>query len=157
MHCRRICLKRAPLKPSYSFTLSAASHFGGEWEIKVCSFETNVTLIIGNQIVRHDEFSTLMVQIEALLNCRPLYEVSSDPNDTSVLTPGHCLTHEPLTSLPELQNLENINCLHRWQLEQKFIVTSRLEHANHIEYLHNLNQRERWHNSKIRKIRRNQK
>lgn len=127
----------------FSFNPPAASHFGGLWEINVRSFKTHLTRTIGNQILTYEEFSTLMVQIEALLNSRPLCEMSSDPNDTSVLTPGHFLTLEPLTSLPERQNLDSINCLDRWQLVQK--IHRDFWKRWHVEYLHTLNQRAKWH------------
>lgn len=64
----------------------------------------------------YDEFYTLLVQIEACLNSRPLTPLSTDPFDLSVLTPGHFLIGDSLSALPkpELSNLTN-NLLSRWQ------------------------------------------
>ncbi|XP_063911926.1 uncharacterized protein LOC135128776 [Zophobas morio] len=47
------------------------------------------------------EMSTLLIRIEACSNSRRLTPLSSDPNDLSILTPGHFLIGEPLTSFPE--------------------------------------------------------
>ena len=57
--------------------------------------------IIGKALLTSEEFSTLITQIEACLNSRPLIALSSDPNGPSHLSPGHFLTGAPLTSLPE--------------------------------------------------------
>ncbi|KAG5879632.1 hypothetical protein JTB14_011529 [Gonioctena quinquepunctata] len=38
---------------------------------------------------------------EAVLNSQPLCLMSTDPNDLSVLTPGHFLSLEPLTTIPD--------------------------------------------------------
>jgi hypothetical protein len=64
----------------------------------------------------------IMTQTEACLNSRPLGPLSNNPDDTQVLTPGHFLTHEPLTSLPEPDLLSApVNRLSRWQLLQRFL------------------------------------
>lgn len=57
--------------------------------------------------------------IEAVLNSRPLVTTSSDPNDFSVLIPGHFLTLESLSSVPE-NDFHNLSRLSHWQLLQKF-------------------------------------
>ena len=46
----------------------------------------------GSRKLQEDSFSTLICQIEALLNSRPLTSVSSDIRDVESLTPGHFLT-----------------------------------------------------------------
>lgn len=132
----------------WSFNPPAGAHFGGIWEAGIKSVKSHLLRVIGDQILTYEEFYTVLVQIEALLNSRPLCPVSSDPHDFSVLTPGHFLTLEPLTSLPssDLSNLK-LNRLSRWQLIQ------RLQHDFwrrwHCEYLNTLQQRTKWLNSEF--------
>ncbi|GFV40058.1 integrase catalytic domain-containing protein [Trichonephila clavipes] len=53
-------------------------------------------LLRGSEISYHElrrKLTTLMAQIEAVLNSCPLSPLSSDPNDLNPLTPGHFLTN----------------------------------------------------------------
>ncbi|GFY06359.1 integrase catalytic domain-containing protein [Trichonephila clavipes] len=47
------------------------------------------------------ECSTLLIQIEACLNSRPLTELSPDPSDFTALTPAHFLVGGPIHQFPE--------------------------------------------------------
>jgi hypothetical protein len=76
-------------------------HFGGLWEAGVKSLKYHWKRIIGKALLTFEEFSTLMTQVEACLNSRPLIALSNEPNDPSYLSPGHCLIGAPLTPLPE--------------------------------------------------------
>lgn len=60
------------------------------------SVKTHLCRVIGEQILSVEEFYTVLAQIEAVLNSRPLCLMSSDPNDLTILSPGHFLTTEPL-------------------------------------------------------------
>ena len=64
----------------------------------------------------------VLSQIEACLNSRPLFAISSDVNDPVPLTPGHFLICAPLTAIPDpdLSHIP-ISRLGRWQLLQKFV------------------------------------
>jgi len=63
-----------------------------------------------------EEASTLVSQIEAILNSRPFTAVSSDPNDLNYLSPGHFFVGNILTLYPEMDIMEvKINRLSRWQ------------------------------------------
>lgn len=64
-----------------------------------------------------EEYATVLTQIEGILNSRPLYATSSEPNDSEILTPGHILIGRPLTAVPE-PSCEGCR-LNRWQYMQR--------------------------------------
>ena len=84
-----------------------------------------------------------MSQVEACLNSRPLFAISSDVNDPVPLTPGHFLICAPLTTIPDpdLSHVP-ISRLGRWQLLQKFVQV--IWKAWSRDYLHQLQQRHKW-------------
>lgn len=98
---------------------------------------------MGNSLFTLEEFSTLLSQIEASLNSRPLCPLSNDPSDLQVLTPGHFLTGTPLTAIPE-PDVSDIptSRLRRWQLTQK--VFQHFWKRWSKEYLSQLQQRPKW-------------
>ncbi|GFU52279.1 hypothetical protein TNCV_3052971 [Trichonephila clavipes] len=51
--------------------------------------------------VSHEEFLTLGVKIEAVLNSRPISPLSNDPNDVETLTPAHFLVGSSLVAVPD--------------------------------------------------------
>lgn len=97
-----------------------APHFGGLWEAGVKSVKSVLKKVYQSASMTIAEFSTLLCQIEALLNSRPLFAHSSDPQDFEVLTPGHFLINRPLIAVPE-PTYEDIpsNRLSRWQRIQQ--------------------------------------
>ncbi|KAG5881180.1 hypothetical protein JTB14_034957 [Gonioctena quinquepunctata] len=118
-------------------------NFGGLWEAGIKSVKGHLIRVIGEQLLTYEEFYTVLTQIEAILNSRPLGPISSDPNDVSALTPGHFLTLAPLNSLPD-EDLTDIKMgrLGRWQIVQKIQQSFWLKW--HREYLHTLLQRSKW-------------
>ncbi|GBM08692.1 hypothetical protein AVEN_52769-1 [Araneus ventricosus] len=73
----------------WHFNPPATPHFGGLWEAGVKSLKSYLKRVVGNTVLTHEEFSTLVTQVEAVLNSRPLCNLSSNPNDDFVLTPAH--------------------------------------------------------------------
>ena len=78
-----------------------APHFGGLWEARVKSLKHHLKIIVGNAILSHEEFLTLVAQIKAILNSRPLCPLSNDPKDLIALTPARFLVGSSLVALPE--------------------------------------------------------
>ncbi|XP_037809036.1 uncharacterized protein LOC119601875 [Lucilia sericata] len=92
-----------------------APHFGGLWEAAVKSAKGHLTRTLDNTRLTYEELATAMIEIEAVLNSRPISPLSSDPSDFEALTPGHFLIGAPLRSLPERDVPTNeINKLEYW-------------------------------------------
>lgn len=119
-------------------------HFNGLSETNVRSVKTHLYKAIGSQILTYEELNTILVQIEGLLNSRPICVLSSDPSDPTVLSPSHFLNITPLKYLPA-ENIDpavSENRLTRYQLLNK-IVQSYWKRWS-MEYLTSLQQRNKW-------------
>ncbi|CAG7785122.1 unnamed protein product [Allacma fusca] len=119
----------------WHFNPTSSPHFGGLWESGVRLFKGHMKRVIGATTLNFEEFTTILTQIEACINSRPITPLSSDPNDLSALTPGHFVVGEPLNSIPEpdLTDLK-ITRLSRWQHCQQML--QHLWRRWHREYLH---------------------
>ncbi|XP_052737809.1 uncharacterized protein LOC112051333 [Bicyclus anynana] len=120
-----------------------APHFGGIWESNIKSVKTHLFRVIGNQILTYEELNTVLIQIEGIMNSRPLCVLSSDPSDLTALTPSHFLNITPLKYLPA-EDLTDVpqNRLTRYQLLSK-LVQSYWDRWNR-EYLTSLQSRQKW-------------
>ncbi|KAJ8710935.1 hypothetical protein PYW08_009450 [Mythimna loreyi] len=141
--CRSISSELANDEINFHFIPPYAPHFGGLWEAGIKSTKHHLKRVLGNCNLTFEELNTVLVQIEALLNSRPLTPLSSDPSDLSPLTPGHFLIGRPLTALPtpDRQN-RSMNYLSRYQrieqLRQHFWIRWSKE------YVSELQQRVKW-------------
>lgn len=90
--------------------------FGGLWEAAVKCTKTHLKRVIGNNTLNFEEMTTILCEIEAILNSRPLFAISGDPADPEVITPAHFLIGRPMIAVPEpsYQDLK-IGRLSRWQ------------------------------------------
>ncbi|KAJ8914062.1 hypothetical protein NQ315_017583 [Exocentrus adspersus] len=91
--------------------------FGGLWKAGVESAKFHMKRVLGNSAFTYEQFNTIIIQIEGILNSRPITQITSDPSDLTYLTPGHFLIGAPITSYPE-PDVTNIpeNRLKFWKL-----------------------------------------
>jgi len=119
---------------------------GGIWEAAVKFTKTLLHRIISDRVLTYEEFNTVLHQIEATLNSRPLGAMSSDPSDFKTLTAGHFLTMGPLVTLPSPEELTNstvsVSPRNRWSLIQQIHQHFWLRWNK--EYLHTLQERLKW-------------
>ncbi|GFV30301.1 DUF5641 domain-containing protein [Trichonephila clavipes] len=96
-----------------------------------------------NSKFSYEELLTLITQIEAILNSRPLTPLSSDVDDLEVLTPAHFLIGRPITAIvePSLLQCES-NRLNVWQRITKSVQTIWKRWS--LSYLNSLQQRKKW-------------
>ncbi|XP_058457004.1 uncharacterized protein LOC131434353 [Malaya genurostris] len=106
----------------FKFIPARSPNFGGLWEAAVKSFKGHFRRTIGINPLSYDQLHTVVQQVAAILNSRPLTPLSNDPHDYPALTPGHFLTGRPLTAIPEPE-LHEIpeNRLELWQRSQVFV------------------------------------
>ena len=126
---------------TWKFIPVASPHIGGLWEAGVKSVKKHMKRVLDETKLTYEEFSTLLCQIEACLNSRPLQALSNDPEDLTVLTPGHFLITRPLVAPPEPAILD-ANPTKRWDLLTK--LHQDFWHRWSTEYLHQLQQRTKW-------------
>ncbi|GBM43421.1 hypothetical protein AVEN_18595-1 [Araneus ventricosus] len=127
----------------WNFIPPKSPHFEGPWEAGVKSVKHHLKRIIGNLHFTYEEFETIMIQTEGILNSRPLTPLSSDEDNFDVLTPGHFLIGRPISSIPEpfLTDI-NENRLSRWQKTTK--VVQLIWKKWKSDYLNTLQARSKW-------------
>ncbi|XP_045462033.1 uncharacterized protein LOC123672092 [Harmonia axyridis] len=129
---------------TWHFMPPRAPNFGGLWESGVRSFKFHLKRVINNTILDYEEFSTVLAQIESVLNSRPISPLSSSPNDFNPLTPGHFLIGRAITAIPEQDFLQiPENRLKRFQHLQRIIQHYWKRWNN--EYITHLQDRVKWH------------
>ena len=84
----------------WKFIPKRAPWYGGFWERLIGLTKTTLWKVLGRSFVTLQELQTLVVEIEAILNDKPLIYVSPDLDDPEPLTPSHLLCGQRLTSLP---------------------------------------------------------
>jgi hypothetical protein len=132
---------------SWQFSPPRGSHFGGLWEAGVKSAKYHLNRVIGSACFTVEELSTVLCQIEACLNSRPICALSTDPADLSALTPGHFLITTELNALPEPDITDvPVNRLTRWQHLQ--LLHQHFWNRWSIEYLTSLQKRAKWLDAK---------
>ena len=75
----------------WSFNTPAASHHGGVWERLIRMVRKVLNSILHQQHLDDEGLQTLLCEVEAILNDRPITKASEDPNDLEPLTPNHIL------------------------------------------------------------------
>ncbi|XP_018342727.1 PREDICTED: uncharacterized protein LOC108748856 [Trachymyrmex septentrionalis] len=131
-------------RTQWNFNPPSAPHMGGKSEAVVKSLKYHLRRTIGETLLTFEETTTLLTQIEAILNSRPLEPFSDDPDDISALTPGHFLIGSALTTVPE-SSLEDIaiSRLSRWQFIQQRVQQYWSQWST--QYLQRLQAVSKWH------------
>ncbi|XP_055844795.1 uncharacterized protein LOC129911111 [Episyrphus balteatus] len=127
----------------WNFIPPASPHFGGLWEAGVKSVKHHFKRVVGNGTLTFEELTTLLTQIEACLNSRPLCPLTENPDDFHALTPAHFLIGAEMYSVPEPDlTIGKTSYTDRWKAIQFSLQT--FWHHWQSEYLARLQQRPKW-------------
>ncbi|XP_067217199.1 uncharacterized protein [Linepithema humile] len=131
---------------NWHFIPAYSPHFGGLWEAGIKSTKHHLKRVASNSSLTFEELYTLLTQIEAILNLRPLTPMSTDPNDLVPLTPAHFLIDKTFNSVPD-PDLTHVaeSRLSRWQLIQN--LQQHFWNRWSKEYISELQQRTKWRKS----------
>lgn len=84
----------------WRFIPKRAPWFGGFWERFIGLTKSTLKKTLGRTHATLDSLQTIAVEVEALLNDRPLTYTSSDINDPDSITPAHLLYGKRIVPLP---------------------------------------------------------
>ncbi|XP_064642896.1 uncharacterized protein LOC135497105 [Lineus longissimus] len=132
-----------PLKIEWYFNPPTAPHFGGAWERLVRSVKKALSTVIANVQVSEAVLRTALVEVQAIVNNRPLTYASEDVNDFEALTPNHFIFGRAAEGLsPCRDDDRDINSRQRWKRVQ--VVANRVNQRWLKEYLPTLTLRSKW-------------
>ncbi|XP_038823288.1 uncharacterized protein LOC120023350 [Salvelinus namaycush] len=131
---------------TWIFNPPHSSHMGGSWErlIGVARRILDAMLFqTGSTRLTHEVLSTLMSEVMAIINARPLVSVSTDPDMPAILTPSMLLTQKTsATSAPS--GYFSMNDLHGKQWKQVQCLADTFWKRWRQEYLTTLQRRRKW-------------
>ncbi|XP_055522606.1 uncharacterized protein LOC129716796 [Wyeomyia smithii] len=128
------------------FTPARSPHHGGLWEAGIKVAKSFLSKLGGDNRFTFEELSTVLAQISACMNSRPISPLSNDPSEPQPLTPAHFLIGRPLHIIPEINQLDDkIDSLSRWQYVQR--VTQEFRSRWQSEYVSLLQRMVKWQRS----------
>lgn len=133
----------------WKFAAPYSPHLGGLHEAAIKSFKRHFYILAKANLLTIQEAETIAIQIEGILNSRPLMPLSSDPYDFEALSPGHFLIGKPIMMLP-FQNgglSESRDLKETWKIIQQ--ITQQFWNRWKGEYLQQLQKSVKWHKDTI--------
>ena len=89
---------------NWHFIVELAPWMGGFYERLVGIVKRSLRKSIGRKMLSLMQAQTLIKEVEAVVNSRPLVYVGEDINSTITLTPSHFLTPNPKIGIPEIED-----------------------------------------------------
>ena len=120
-------VKRYLLKEGceWLFNSPHASHTGGAWERMIGVARRVLEAMLADvspKHLTHEVLTTLMAEVSAIVNARPLVPVSNDPDVPEVLTPATLLTHKLQHLKPPAGKFNVANLSHKqWKRVQHLV------------------------------------
>ena len=121
-------------------------HFGGLWEAAVKSMKLQLYRKVGSTKLSTSDFATLLTQIEAILNSRPLTAPSTDIKPLA-LTPGHFIIGRHITATPQPSSPRKNTLSRHWRNIEKMIRQFWKKWS--VEHFSSLQQLNKWRTENV--------
>ncbi|CAL8069059.1 unnamed protein product [Orchesella dallaii] len=121
------------MRIDWRFNPPTAAWWGGFWERLVGVVKTSLRKVLGKAVLNKEELVTVLCDVEATVNRRPLAYVSEDPEDLKPLTPHMFLYGIPNSHVPEADVHDGASLSKRLKLLQ--ILREDLRSRFRKEYL----------------------
>jgi hypothetical protein len=119
------------------------SHHGGIWERCIRTARNILRALSKEQVVDDESLHTLMCEVEAIMNGRPITKVSDDARDPNALTPNHLLLAQSNPIFPPgIFKRSDVYSKRRWCQIQ--YLTDIFWKRWTCEYLPLLQERQKW-------------
>ena len=126
----------------WHFNPPHASHMGGVWERVIKTIKKVMTAVLKGSRLNDEVLETVLCEVEAIVNSRPLTKVSDDVSDMATLTPNHLLLlREGPRAMPGVFGQGDIY-RKRWRYIQH--LADQFWRRWLKEYLPNLQARSKW-------------
>lgn len=110
---------------SWKFIVEKAPWWGGFWERLIQSVKRCLKKSIGRTTLSYDELNTLLIEVESVINSRPLTYVEDDQDGVSfTLSPSHLVNGRRVTNTPNDYHFEIIST--------NASLTRRARHHRHL-------------------------
>ena len=123
-----------------------SSHMGGVWERMIGITRRILDNMLSNtRTLTHEVLVTLMAEVSAIVNARPIVPVSSDPESPFILSPATLLTHKT-DHATDQSGKHDMKDLYRAQWKQVQVLADTFWNRWRREYLTTLQTRRKWQN-----------
>ena len=127
----------------WTFNPPTGSHHGGVWERCIRTVRKVLRALIKEQVLDEESLSTLMCEVEAIVNGRPITKLSDDPRDLEPLTPNHLLLLRAGPAVPPgIFSKQDCYNKRRWRQVQYLADVFWRRWVR--EYLPSLQERQKW-------------
>ena len=135
----------------WNFNPAHAPHRGGAWERIIGLFKKHLSAALLGDAPKYDTFTTTVTEIEAIMNRRPLTQISTDSKDSKAITPMDLLCPASATSDRRIfvgaANTDAVNGVRNsWKQAQSRV--NQFWKAFKRDYLSLLHSRSKWRSSK---------
>lgn len=88
---KQASLKKMLVGHIWMFNPPASSHFGGVWKRQIWTIRKVLISVVKQQTVDEEGLQTLVCEVEAIMNSRPITKISYNLNDLEALTLNYLL------------------------------------------------------------------